>query len=124
MLAVRAIAALAVGAAMMFESWAFIMPHQAPTDTLILVNKANRAPTVPVTLVKPNVTPTKEAVSENIYMQPEAAKALEGLFEAALAENIGLHVCCAPGLPGQCAPETAAELIRNVVYDVLREQEE
>ena len=90
MLAVRAIAALAVGAAMMFESWAFIMPHQAPTDTLILVNKANRAPTVPVTLVKPNVTPTKEAVSENIYMQPEAAKALESLFEAALAEDITL----------------------------------
>ena len=47
-----------------------------------------------------------------------------GGFDAALAENIGLHVCCAPGLPGQCAPETAAELIRNAVYDVLREQEE
>ena len=80
MLAMRAIAALAVGAAMMFESWAFVMPHQDPTDTLILVNKTNRAPAVPVTLVKPNVTPTREALSENIYMQPEAAAALEALF--------------------------------------------
>ncbi len=80
MLAMRAIAALAVGTAMMFESWTFIMPHQAPTDTLILVNKTNRAPAVPVTLVKPNVTPTKESLSENIYMQPEAAAALEALF--------------------------------------------
>ena len=69
MLAMRAIAALAVGAAMMFESWAFVMPHQDPTDTLILVNKTNRAPAVPVTLVKPNVTPTREALSENIYMR-------------------------------------------------------
>ena len=47
-----------------------------------------------------------------------------GGFDAALAENIGLHVCCAPGLPGQCAPETAAALIRDVVYEVIREQEE
>ena len=59
MLAMRAIAALAMGAAMVFESWAFIMPHQDPTDTLILVNKYNRAPAVPVALVKPDVTPTK-----------------------------------------------------------------
>ena len=91
MLAMRAITALAVGAAMMFESWAFMMPHQDPTDTLILVNKSNRAPSVPVTLVKPNVTPTKEALSENIYMQPEAAAALEALFQGALADGITLY---------------------------------
>ena len=90
MLAMRAIAALAVGAAMMFESWAFVMPHQDPTDTLILVNKTNRAPAVPVTLVKPNVTPTSEALSENIYMQPEAAAALEALFEGAQEDGITL----------------------------------
>ena len=90
MLAMRAIAALAVGAAMMFESWAFVMPHQDPTDTLILVNKTNRAPAVPVTLVKPNVTPTREALSENIYMQPEAAAALEALFEGAQEDGITL----------------------------------
>lgn len=91
MLAVRAMAALAVGAAMMFESWAFVMPHQDPTDTLILVNKNNRAPVVPVTLVKPDVPPTREALSENIYMQPAAAAALEALFAGALEDGITLY---------------------------------
>ena len=83
MLAMRAIAALAMGAVMMFESWAFVVPHQDPTDTLILVNKYNRAPAVPSVLVKPDVPPTREAISENIYMQPEAARALEALFAGA-----------------------------------------
>ena len=91
MLAMRAMAALALGAAMMFESWAFVMPHQDPTDALILVNKYNKAPAVPITLVKPNVTPTKEAFSENIYMQPEAAAALEALFQGALEDGITLY---------------------------------
>lgn len=91
MLAMRAIAALAMGAAMVFESWAFIMPHQDPTDTLILVNKYNRAPAVPVALVKPDVTPTKEALSENIYMQSEAGAALEDLFAGAAADGITLY---------------------------------
>lgn len=91
MLVVRAFAALTVGAAMMFESWAFVMPHQDPTDVLILVNKNNRAPSVPVTLVKPNVTPTREALSENIYMQPAAAEALEALFAGAQADGITLY---------------------------------
>lgn len=90
MLALRAIAALAVGAALMFESWAFVMPHQDPTDTLILVNKYNRAPAVPITLVKPDVPPTREAISENIYMQPEAAAALEKLFAGAKDEGLTL----------------------------------
>ncbi len=90
MLALRAIAALAVGAALMFESWAFVMPHQDPTDTLILVNKHNRAPAVPITLVKPDVPPTREAISENIYMQPEAAAALEKLFAGAKDEGLTL----------------------------------
>ena len=90
MLAMRAIAALAMGASMMFESWAFMVPHQDPTDTLILVNKYNRAPAVPVMLVKPDVSPTREAISENIYMQPEAADALEELFAAAKADGLTL----------------------------------
>ena len=67
------------------------MPHQDPTDTLILVNKNNKAPAVPVTLVKPDVQPTREAVSENIYMRPEAAAALEDLFEAAAQDGITLY---------------------------------
>lgn len=90
MLAMRAIAALAMGAAMIFESWAFMVPHQDPTDTLILVNKHNRAPAVPVTLVKPDVSPTREALSENIYMQPEAARALEALFAGAQEDGLTL----------------------------------
>lgn len=53
MLSIRTIASLTLGAAMMFESWGYMMPHQDPTDTLILVNKNNKAPAVPVTLVKP-----------------------------------------------------------------------
>lgn len=91
MLSIRTIASLTLGAAMMFESWGYMMPHQDPTDTLILVNKNNKAPAVPVTLVKPDVLPTREAVSENIYMRPEAAAALEDLFEAAAQDGITLY---------------------------------
>lgn len=90
MLVMRAIAALAMGAAMVFESWAFMVPHQDPTDTLILVNKHNRAPAVPITLVKPVVPPTREAISENIYMQPIAAAALEELFAGAKEDGLTL----------------------------------
>ena len=91
MLSIRTIASLTLGAAMMFESWGYMMPHQDPTDTLILVNKNNKAPAVPVTLVKPDVQPTREAVSENIYMRPEAAAALEDLYEAAAQDGITLY---------------------------------
>lgn len=91
MFALRAIASLAVGLTMMFESWSFVLPHQDPSDLLILVNKQNRAPSVPFTLVKPDVQPTKESVSENIYMRPEAAKALEALFAGAAEDGITLY---------------------------------
>lgn len=47
-----------------------------------------------------------------------------GGFDRVLAENIGLRTVYAPGLPGKCAPFSAAELIRETVYDILREQEE
>lgn len=87
----RALAALTLGAAMMFDAWGFIMPHQDPTDILILVNKQNRAPAVPLELVKPDVPPTREALSENIYMRPEAAEALEDLFEGALEDGVILY---------------------------------
>ena len=63
MFSFRAIASLALGLTLMFESWGYVMPHQDPTDVLILVNKQNKAPTVPVTLVKPDVTPTKPSVA-------------------------------------------------------------
>ena len=91
MFSFRAIASLALGLTLMFESWGYVMPHQDPTDVLILVNKQNKAPTVPVTLVKPNVTPTKPSVAENIYMRPEAARALEALFAGAAEDGITLY---------------------------------
>ena len=91
MLSIQAMASLALGATMMFESWGYMMPQQNPTDTLILVNKTNKAPTVPVTLVKPNVPPTKETLSENIYMRPEAAAALEALFAGAAEDGLTLY---------------------------------
>lgn len=90
MLSIRTIASLTLGAAMMFESWGYMMPHQDPTDTLILVNKNNKAPPSG-DVGKPDVQPTREAVSENIYMRPEAAAALEDLFEAAAQDGITLY---------------------------------
>ena len=49
---------------------------------------------------------------------------MPGGFDRKLAENIGLKVVAAPGLPGSCAPYTAAELIKETIYEALREQEE
>lgn len=91
MFSIRSLASLVVGFTLMFDSWGFVIPHQNPEDILILVNKQNRAPAVPVTLVKPNVTPTSESVSENIYMRPEAASALEMLFHDAAEEGYTLY---------------------------------
>ena len=91
MFSFRALASLALGLTLMFDSWGYVMPHQDPTDILLLVNKQNRAPAVPVTLVKPDVTPTRESVAENIYMRPEAASALEALFEGAAEAGLTLY---------------------------------
>ena len=91
MSAIRAIASLMVGVSLMFDAWGFVLPNQNPQDILILVNKQNRAPVVPVTLVKPNVTPTKEGYEENIYMRPEAAAALEELFDGAAEAGLTLY---------------------------------
>ena len=91
MFSFRALASLALGLTLMFDSWGYVMPHQDPTDILILVNKQNRAPAVPVTLVKPDVTPTRESVAENIYMRPEAASALEALLEGAAEAGLTLY---------------------------------
>lgn len=91
MTVVRAIATLMLGVSLIFDSWGYVMPHQDPSDILILVNKQNRAPVVPVTLVKPDVEPTSEGVSENIYMRPEAAAALEELFAGAAQDGITLY---------------------------------
>ena len=47
-----------------------------------------------------------------------------GGFDRSLAENIGLRVQAAPGLPGATAPYTAALLLRDAVYAAIREEEE
>ena len=47
-----------------------------------------------------------------------------GGFDRVLAENIGLHALAAPGLPGKCAPYSAALLLRDAVYAALEEQED
>ena len=47
-----------------------------------------------------------------------------GGFDRNLAENIGLHALYAPGLPGKCAPRSAARLMQQAVYAAIREQEE
>ncbi len=47
-----------------------------------------------------------------------------GGFDRSLAENIGLKALAAPGLPGKSAPYSAALLMRDTIYAILRQQEE
>lgn len=47
-----------------------------------------------------------------------------GGFDRNLADNIGLKCLSAPGLPGKCAPYGAALLMRQAIYDIVKEQEE
>ncbi len=51
----------------------------------------------------------------------ELASAPGGIDREA-ASSLGLRVADAPGLPGLVAPKTAAELIRDAVYDLLEEK--
>ena len=47
-----------------------------------------------------------------------------GGFDRTAAENMGLRTICAPGLPGRCAPWTAAELMRAEILRALDQEEE
>lgn len=47
-----------------------------------------------------------------------------GGFDRNMAENIGVNVCFAPGLPGKCAPYAAAKLMHQAVYQVINQWEE
>lgn len=47
-----------------------------------------------------------------------------GGFDMRQADELGLKALAAPGLPGLCAPYTAAELMRDTIYSVIREREE
>ena len=47
-----------------------------------------------------------------------------GGFERTLAENLGLRVLAAPGLPGRRVPQSAAEIMREAIYASIREGED
>ena len=84
-------AALLLGLSLGFGSWDYMMPHQNPVGTLLLVNKQHKAPTVPLALARPEVHPMNAEVEKNTYMRPEAARALEEMFAAAEKEGINLY---------------------------------
>ncbi len=74
-----------------------------------------------------NTVPAR-VITESMLCTVEDALLIElasppGGFDRVLAENIGLRVVSAPGLPGRCAPYAAAGLIRETLYEVIREQE-
>ena len=86
-----AAAALLLGLSLGFGSWGYMMPHQDPMGTLLLVNKQYKAPTVPLALTRPEVHPMNGDVANNAYMRPDAAAALEEMFSAAEQEGIHLY---------------------------------
>lgn len=47
-----------------------------------------------------------------------------GGFDRNFAENLGLRVIAAPGLPGRCAPRAAAELMLEEVHRAMKEERE
>ncbi len=69
-----------------------LFPSEDPSDLLILVNKEHKIPSdyIPE-LILPNVAPTSADKAENIYLRPEAAAALEALFQAAASEGYNLY---------------------------------
>ena len=76
-----------------------------------------------------NTVPARVLTDPMLCCLAEGALLLElasppGGFDRTLAENIGVRVLAAPGLPGKTAPYSAAELIRDEVYQIIREQEE
>lgn len=76
-----------------------------------------------------NTVPARVLTDAMLCMAAEGAIIMElasppGGFDRVLAENIGLHVVSAPGLPGVCAAQSAAELMKSEIYAILGEQEE
>lgn len=76
-----------------------------------------------------NTVPARVLTDAMLCMAAEGAVLMElasppGGFDRALAENIGLHVVQASGLPGALAARSAAALIKENIYDVMHELEE
>ena len=76
-----------------------------------------------------NTVPARVISEPMLCMMADGAIVMElasppGGFDRKLAENIGLRVLHAPGLPGAYAPESAAALIKETVYKVISEGEE
>ena len=42
-------------------------------------------------------------------------------FDRAAAEELGKHVELCGGLPGKCAPQAAAQALRDTIYSVLED---
>lgn len=75
-----------------------------------------------------NTVPARILGEETLCCAAEEALLMElasapGGFDRKLAENIGLKVLYAPGLPGKYAPYTAAELIKRSVCTIMSEEE-
>ena len=103
----------AMASALGFGAMDFKRPEGAPEPFDFLVN------TVPAPVIG----------GELLSLLREDALLLElasppGGFDRAAAEQAGLRTLSAPGLPGICAPYTAAELMQAAIFDVLREREE
>lgn len=84
----RACLALILSCGLVYGGWGEVAPYADPyVDSLILVNRENKAPVAAPTLVLPDIPPSRTAIAGNLHMQPEAAKALEQLFAAAELEQ-------------------------------------
>lgn len=76
-----------------------------------------------------NTVPARVLTDEMLCCAAETATLLELAsapygFDRELAENVGLHVVFAPGLPGRYSPRAAAELMRDTVYELMAERED
>jgi dipicolinate synthase subunit A len=73
-----------------------------------------------------NTVPERVLGESFLCCLPERALLLElasppGGFDRNLAENLGLRVIAAPGLPGRSAPASAAELMRRELRRAIKE---
>lgn len=76
-----------------------------------------------------NTVPAQVLGEEELSLIRQDALLLElasapGGFDAQQAEALGRKAIAAPGLPGRCAPYTAAELMREAIYAIIRERED